>query len=127
MTAAVRSPPDADLFCVHLRPRRRVGNRIGVVGDLQIGYELAPGLAGQVITLAEAAVVVDMPETTSLPLEEIAALFGDENEIMVFSEDIQTGSTAGELVIRERGRTEAETAAEKTEVPAHREVVELQI
>lgn len=64
-----------------------------------------------------------------MPLEEIAALFGDQDEIIVFSEDIQTGSTAGELVINEHGRKEdaGTKTLEKNGAPAHREVVELNV
>ncbi len=70
-----------------------------------------------------------LPETTGMPLEEIATLFGDQDEVMVFSEDIQTGGGAGELVIREHQVKQGgdEENAEKREVPSHREIVELTI
>jgi hypothetical protein len=40
-----------------------------------------------------------------VPLEEIAALFGDTEEIMVFSEDIHIDHTTHELIVDEHGHT----------------------
>lgn len=61
-----------------------------------------------------------------MPLEEIATLFGDKDEVMVFSEDIQAGSNAGELVIKEHVKEgDEKDAVGKQEMPSHREVVEL--
>jgi hypothetical protein len=38
-----------------------------------------------------------------VPLEEIAALFGDQDEVMIFSEDIHVDHTTHELVVDTRG------------------------
>lgn len=38
-----------------------------------------------------------------MPLEEIAALFGDQDEVMVYSEDIHVDHTTHELVIDTHG------------------------
>ena len=69
---------------------------------------------------------MSIPETKGLPLEEVATLVGDQHEVMVFSDDIQTGATAGELVIKDHVVEEkgGETAG-KTEVSARHEFVEL--
>ncbi|KAK5047104.1 hypothetical protein LTR84_007047 [Exophiala bonariae] len=70
-----------------------------------------------------------LPETNGLPLEEIAALFGDHDDVMVYSEDIQTGTNAGELVIKQHGQNEktVDHTAEKTDASTHREVVGVDI
>ena len=38
-----------------------------------------------------------------MPLEEIAALFGDRDEVMIFSEDIHVDRTTHELVVDTHG------------------------
>ena len=38
-----------------------------------------------------------------MPLEEIAALFGDQDEVMIFSEDIHVDHTTHELVVDAHG------------------------
>ena len=38
-----------------------------------------------------------------MPLEEIAALFGDRDEVMIFSEDIHVDHTTHELVVDTHG------------------------
>jgi sugar porter (SP) family MFS transporter len=40
-----------------------------------------------------------LPETKGVPLEEIAAIFGDADEVMVFSEDIHVDHTTHDLVV----------------------------
>ena len=42
-----------------------------------------------------------------MPLEEIAALFGDQDEVMIFSEDIHVDHATHELVVDRRGGTGA--------------------
>jgi len=44
-----------------------------------------------------------LPETKGVPLEEIAALFGDSDEVMIFSEDIHVDHTTHELVVETHG------------------------
>ena len=44
-----------------------------------------------------------LPETRGVPLEEIAAIFGDADEVMVFSEDIHIDRGTHELVVEQRG------------------------
>jgi hypothetical protein len=44
-----------------------------------------------------------LPETKGVPLEEIAALFGDRDEVMIFSEDIHVDHTTHELVVDTHG------------------------
>ncbi|KEF53482.1 uncharacterized protein A1O9_10457 [Exophiala aquamarina CBS 119918] len=68
-----------------------------------------------------------LPETSGLPLEEIAALFGDHDDVMVFSEDIQSGGNSGELVIKQHAQNQnlGENNVETKEASTHREVVDL--
>lgn len=40
-----------------------------------------------------------LPETKGVPLEEIAALFGDVDEVMVFSEDIHVDRNTHDLIV----------------------------
>jgi hypothetical protein len=44
-----------------------------------------------------------LPETKGIPLEEIAALFGDTDEVMVYSEDIHVDRDTHELVVDTHG------------------------
>jgi hypothetical protein len=44
-----------------------------------------------------------LPETKGIPLEEIAAIFGDADEVMVFSDDIHVDHNTHELVIEAHG------------------------
>lgn len=39
-----------------------------------------------------------LPETKGMPLEEVAVLFGDQDEVMVLSSEIQVDATSGEVV-----------------------------
>jgi hypothetical protein len=43
-----------------------------------------------------------LPETKGLPLEEIAALFGEVNEVTVFAADIHLDQINHEVVIQEK-------------------------
>ena len=43
-----------------------------------------------------------------MPLEEIAALFGDQDEVMIFSEDIHVDHTTHELVVDTHGNAAAD-------------------
>ncbi|KAH7124478.1 general substrate transporter [Dactylonectria macrodidyma] len=47
-------------------------------------------------------IALRFPETRGLPLEEVAMLFGDEDQVMVFSEDIQINHDSHKLRIRDR-------------------------
>jgi hypothetical protein len=44
-----------------------------------------------------------IPETKGVPLEETAALFGDRDEVMIFSEDIHVDHRTHKLVIDTHG------------------------
>src|SRR6266536_4099824 len=44
-----------------------------------------------------------LPETKGIPLEEIAALFGDMDEVMVWSSDIHVDHATHELVVDPHG------------------------
>ena len=46
-----------------------------------------------------------------VPLEEIAALFGDTDEVMVFSEDIRIDHTTHELVVQAHGASTGDGGA----------------
>jgi hypothetical protein len=49
-----------------------------------------------------------LPETKGVPLEEIAALFGDQDEVMIFSEDIHVDNATHELVVDTYGGSRAD-------------------
>ena len=42
-----------------------------------------------------------LPETKGIPLEEIAKIFGETEDIMVFSEDVHIDRATHELVVEE--------------------------
>jgi len=58
-----------------------------------------------------------VPELKGLPLEEVAKIFGDTDEVMVYSEDIHVDHTTHELVVDphagEQGMAPVGTEAEK--------------
>ena len=71
-------------------------------------------------------VAIFLPETKGVPLEEIAAIFGDQDEVVVFSEDIQVGGSGDELVVKEHHEKGAATDSAKDEgAPTHRETIVL--
>jgi hypothetical protein len=45
-----------------------------------------------------------LPETKGIPLEEMAKLFGDTDDIMVYAEDIHIDQNTHELVVEEHGK-----------------------
>jgi hypothetical protein len=48
-----------------------------------------------------------LPETKGVPLEELAAIFGDDDEIVVYLKDIHVDHTTHQLVVdRQKGTTE---------------------
>jgi hypothetical protein len=47
-----------------------------------------------------------IPETKGIPLEEVAALFGDQDEVMVLSQDIQVDPNSEEVVVKGYGEKE---------------------
>lgn len=47
-----------------------------------------------------------LPETKNIPLEEMARLFGDDDDIAVYADDIHVDHNTHELVIDEHGRTD---------------------
>lgn len=63
-----------------------------------------------------------------MPLEEVATLFGDQDEVVVFSADIQAGSTEDELVVTEHhGKAGATENMKEETTPTHRETVDLTV
>lgn len=44
-----------------------------------------------------------------MPLEEIAAIFGDKDEIMVYSQDIKIGDKPNTLVVQDHEKGNVET------------------
>lgn len=63
---------------------------------------------------------VCLPETKGIPLEEVAALFGDQDEVMVLSHDIQVDPNSEEVAVREHDQKQVASAttthAEKVSV-----------
>jgi hypothetical protein len=49
-----------------------------------------------------------LPETKGVPLEEIAALFGDQDEVIIFSENIHVDHTTHDLVVHRHGGPRAD-------------------
>lgn len=49
--------------------------------------------------LGGVAAIFLLPETKGVPLEEIAAIFGDNEEVMVFSEDIHVDRNTHDLIV----------------------------
>ena len=48
-----------------------------------------------------------LPETKGVPLEELAAIFGDDDEIVVYMKDIHLDHNTHQLVVgRQRGNAE---------------------
>lgn len=77
-------------------------------------------------TVGLVLVFIFFPETKGVPLEEIAAIFGDQDEVVVFSEDIQVGANDDELVVKEHHAKGAATESVKDEgAPTHRETIAL--
>lgn len=71
-------------------------------------------------------VCIVLPETKGIPLEEVAALFGDQDEVMVYTEDLQLGEGENELVVKEHreGLGQDGTGKESAQ-PVHQEIVRL--
>ena len=46
-------------------------------------------------------IAIFIPETKGVPLEEVAQIFGDRDEVVVFTEDIQVGLIENELMVKE--------------------------
>ncbi|KAF2404022.1 MFS general substrate transporter [Trichodelitschia bisporula] len=61
-----------------------------------------------------------LPETKGIPLEELAQIFGDTDDIMVYAADIHVDATTHELVVQEHGKEGIRHIAtgEKKVVPA---------
>ena len=51
------------------------------------------------IALGIVWITLYIPETKGVPLEEIAALFGDQDEVVIFSGDIHVDHATHELVV----------------------------
>ena len=66
--------------------------------------------------------VIFLPETKGIPLEEVAKIFGDQEEVVVFSSEIQAGNTEDDLVVKE-SHAEADTEGSLKETHTHRENV----
>ncbi|OQV07560.1 hypothetical protein CLAIMM_11976 [Cladophialophora immunda] len=71
-------------------------------------------------------IIFAIPETNGVPLEEVAAIFGDEDEVVVFTADIQSGNY-GEIVVKDHvvaGKEGDSEFGNKTE-GSHHEIVDL--
>lgn len=60
------------------------------------------------------------PETKGIPLEEVAALFGDKDDIMVYQDQIHVDHTSHKVVV---DRMHQQTAQERTDREVDREGV----
>jgi len=64
-----------------------------------------------------------------MPLEEVAAVFGDQDEVMVFTEDVQLGDGEDEIVVKDHHRDHAaqEPNGKEGEAAVHQEVVKVSV
>lgn len=58
-----------------------------------------------------------MLTAAGIPLEEVARRFGDDDEVMVLSEDITIDHTNHEMIVRKHLEEEVETKHEGAEKP----------
>ena len=65
-----------------------------------------------------------LPETRNVPLEEIAKIFGETDEIMVFSEDLHVDHNTHQLVVEEHGHHGEGLTHVATEAGLEKAVVE---
>lgn len=64
-----------------------------------------------------------IPETKGVPLEELAAIFGDDDEVVVYMKDIHIDQNTHQLVIdRQKGTTELGRVATELHGPNKRQV-----
>lgn len=70
------------------------------------------------------------PETSGLPLEEIAALFGDKDDIVVYQREIHVDRNTRKLVVEKQGEGGDALTPEVIEgqknSSSHREIIEEQ-
>lgn len=59
-----------------------------------------------------------LPETRGIPLEEMAKLFGDTEDIMVYADDIHVDRNTHELVVEDHGKNGLTHVATETQRPA---------
>ncbi|KAF2418476.1 MFS general substrate transporter [Tothia fuscella] len=62
-----------------------------------------------------------LPETKGIPLEEMAKLFGDPDEVMVYAEDIHMDRNTHELVVDAHDKSGLTHIATETDRPRHTE------
>jgi hypothetical protein len=66
-----------------------------------------------------------LPETKNIPLEEMARLFGDNDDIAVYADEIHVDHNTHELVIDEHGRAHGiHRVATEARVPHQKAVLE---
>ena len=67
-----------------------------------------------------------LPETKGIPLEEVAALFGDQDEVVIFTEDLQLGNHDNEIVVKDHiPENEDDRNTKQAARPTHQEVISL--
>ncbi|RVX65797.1 hypothetical protein B0A52_10328 [Exophiala mesophila] len=66
-----------------------------------------------------------LPETKGIPLEEIAVIFGDQDEVVIFSEDLAVGDSPEDLVVRNHAAGEGENDTAEKASELHHETVRL--
>ena len=66
-----------------------------------------------------------LPETKGVPLEELAAIFGDDDEIVVYMKDIHVDHNTHQLVVdKQRGQSELGRVVTELHGPHHKPAVE---
>ena len=72
------------------------------------------------VSVSLVMIAIFIPETKGVALEEVAMIFGDRDEVVVFTEDIQVGDTENELVVKEHhGAAVRDNAKSEFEVTKH--------
>jgi hypothetical protein len=66
-----------------------------------------------------------IPETKGVPLEELAAVFGDDDEIVVYMKDIHVDAATHQLVVdKQKGNPELGRVVTELHGQTHTDVVE---
>ncbi|KAK5044372.1 hypothetical protein LTR84_011322 [Exophiala bonariae] len=128
---------DAEIYPNHLRPKGLALTVASTCLSSLIYLQVSPTAFANIgwkfylvficiCTVGLVWIIIVLPETKGIPLEEVAALFGDQDEVMVYTADLQLGEGKNELVVREHQELEDEHGPDKEAVrPVHQEIVGL--
>jgi hypothetical protein len=118
----------SELFPNHIRAKG-VCLSIATIALTDLVYLQATTTAFAIITgLGSVLMYFVLPETKGIPLEEMAKIFGDTDDVVVFSENVHVDHNTHELVIDNEGLSHVATHQGITEeikqgIVEHREKV----